>query len=1527
MQKQHKKIWRRILVAAGCIVATPIVLFLLLAILIYIPPVQNFAVRKVAAGLSESLGMSVGVERVRLAFPLDLAVHNVLAATPSDTVLDLRALRLSVPLRPLFSGRIDVDGFEIYDAKVNTLDLIPDTHVQGRVGELAASAHGIDLARELVRLDKVSLRKADVSVALSDTAAKDTTTSTARWRIDVDKADIADTRFRLSMPGDSMRLSGNIGEAALRGIVLETGPGNYGLRSLFLAKTSLAYDLPYEPAQPKGLDANHIALTNLYLKTGAASYDSCGTLRLDLQRIALQERSGLAVSDLSGQVYMDSLRLSVPALRFATPHSRLDAGIEFDRRALRAGNLGKMKFNVDASFGAEDIRTALTGFVDEATIKSYPSKPLLLTATAMGNMEHFTLESLAASLPGILQLKAHGYGKNLADQRRSGRVWLDARTGSLAAVRSLLPKDLRQSIDLPDGMSLRGYGAMSGTRYEADAALLCGGGTLGVKAAYNERGDAYNVKASAKSFPIASFVKGIGGDRLTADASASGAGFDFMSVRSRLKAAANVEHLVLNGIDLSKISLDANLERGEAEAAFRAANPHVSGSGTLAAHLAPGDLTANLKAALEEVDLRALGATKDTLLLGVNIDVNARADKKFTAYGAEGSLRNIVFTDSKRSAMAKDIVFDAALSPDTTHAAVSAGDLYLYFDTGHSLDEITAAVSQITSEAERQMAARDLDFNSLKTLFPTLSFRLDAGRDNPLANIVRLKGYQMSSARLRLDTSPLVGMTGRLRLGTLVTSGLQVDTIDMELGQDTAGLVLDGFVRNDHKKNPVKFESRLNAFVHRDDMGARFQFFNKEGVKGVDLGVRAAIAEGGMNVSLFPENPVIAFRNFKVNRDNLIYLGRDKSIRANVDLLADDGTGLKLYGEPVDSANDLTFSLNHVNMAELSNVLPYMPKLAGLFSGDFHLTDSRTEGFSAMASMEVAQFAYEGVALGDVGVEAIYLPKQGGEHHASAFVSSNGTEVLAAEGTYFDRDGGSFEGDARLYDFPLQLVNGFLVGTDVALAGTAGGELAVKGTLDKPVVNGSLDLDSTHIYSDVYGFDLRTDERAVQIKDSRLVFDRYNLYSTGKNPLVLNGTLDMSNLSRIGMNFDLMGENFELINTKRKRQSMIFGKVYTDVNATMRGTLDNLFIRGNLYVRDRTDVTYILKDSPLTVDDRLHDLVTFTSFEDSAAAEVAPPAPESTFDMSIGVTVNDAARFHCNLSEDGQNYVDIEGGGNLTMRMTQQNETRLTGRFTINSGEMKYSLPVIPLKTFTLVQGSYIEFTGDMMNPTLNITAKERMKAVVSDGDQSRSVAFDVGVAITKPLNDMGLEFVIEAPEDLAVTNQLASMSREQRGKAAVTMLATGMYLTDESMMNGSGFKASNALNAFLQSEIQNIAGSALKTVDLSIGVESGTSEMGTETTDYSFKFAKRFWGDRISVIVGGKVSTGEDATNSAASIIDNISVEYRLDKSSSRYVKMFYDRDTRDPLEGQLTKTGVGLVLRRKTDKLGELFIFKKKK
>lgn len=188
----------------------------------------------------------------------------------------------------------------------------------------------------------------------------------------------------------------------------------------------------------------------------------------------------------------------------------------------------------------------------------------------------------------------------------------------------------------------------------------------------------------------------------------------------------------------------------------------------------------------------------------------------------------------------------------------------------------------------------------------------------------------------------------------------------------------------------------------------------------------------------------------------------------------------------------------------------------------------------------------------------------------------------------------------------------------------------------------------------------------------------------------------------------------------------------------------------------------------------------------------------------------------------------------------------------------------------------------------------------------------------------MGLEFTLEAPEDMNVQNELVSMSVEQRGRLAVTMLATGMYLANN---NANSFSTSNALNAYLQSEISKISGKALSTIDLSIGMENSTSASGSNQTDYSFQFAKRFWGNRISVIVGGKVSTGQDAENTGQTLIDNVSIEYRLDNSATRYVKVFYDKSYESLLEGEITEMGAGLVLRKKTNRLGELFLFNKKK
>ena len=1520
-----KKPIKKALKWLGITVATPIALFLLLAILLYIPPVQNFAVHQVANYLSGNLGMDVRIDKVRLAFPLDLAVHHMTAVEKGDTLLNADRLRLNVKLMPLFEGRADVDGFELYGLVIDTKSYISDTRIKGHAGQLTAAAHGVDWEKELVNLDHARLHDADIYVTLSDTAKKDTTESKAKWNIAVKKVDIERSKVHLQMPGDSMRIYANLGRAALRGGAFDTGRNYYAVKALQLQDCDVNYDIPYiKPVA--GIDPNHIAVKRLTLMLDTLSYNNEGVLRAGLRGLTLHEKCGLDVTRLSGSVYMDTTQLRLPALRLRTPASRIDADVAFDFKAFSAGKGGHCQAMVDASIGYDDIRTLATGYVDKAYLRALPHKPLAIKGTVSGNIDHLRLPSLTLNMPGVLQASANGYTNYVTKDWRNGKFNFNLRTKSMAAVRQLMPASLKQSINVPDGLSLRGKAAFNGSRYDADIKAGIGRGSLAAKAKLDVKRETYKVVATAHQLPIASIVRGVPVGPFSGSLRASGSGWDVMSPRASLTADAKVNALSYERYPLGGISVKANLRGGKAVAHFEADNPLLQGNGHIEALLGRHNYEVAVKASLPNLDLKKLGVTTDTLYFGTDIDIKATANKAFTTYALSGSIANNHFTTQRMSAMAKDILFDLATSRDTTTANISAGDLRLRLGAKGDIPHLGTHLARFANELQKEAKTYNIDQERLKTYLPVMAFYLDAGRDNPLYNIARMKGYSFSSAYVNLNTDPHVGMTGDARMGALNVGALLLDTIDTHIFQDSTGVQMRGLVKNG-KKNPNPLEVRMRSYVMRSGAGIELSYYDSEGERGVDVGLQAALVDGGLNIHLYPENPVLAYRNFKVNKDNYIFLGKDNSIRADVDLLADDGTGLKIYGEPKDSVNDLTVSVNQVNLGELSAVLPYMPKLSGMLSGDVHVTDdSQHKQLSAMASLTADNFKYEDMPLGNVGIDAVYLPKTGGEHHASAFISSNGEEVLACNGTYFDRDGGTFEGDAQLHDFPLQMLNGFMAGTDVALKGIAGGDLRMNGSLDKPVINGSLDLDSAHIYSDVYGFDLRTDERALDIKDSRIIFSDYRLFSTGKEPMVLNGTFDMSDFERMRMDFAMRAKNFELINTRKKAQSMLFGKVYANYVGTLKGTTDNLSLRGKLEVLDRTDVTYILKDSPLSVDDRLHDLVQFTNFKDSTQTAQPEKAVDGGMDITMGISISDAAIFHCNLSDDGQSYVKLEGGGDMTLRMTQQGDMRMTGLFTTNSGEMKYQLPVIPLKTFQIVQGSYVQFTGDVMNPTLNIAAKERTKAVVTEDDKQRSVAFDVGVKITKPLNDMGLEFTIEAPEDLNIQNQLASMSAEQRGKAAVTMMATGMYMTDETMMSGSGFKANNALNAFLQSEIQNIAGSALKTIDINLGVESGTSQTGTSTTDYSFQFAKRFWGNRISVIIGGKVSTGADATNSAESFINNVSVEYRLDQGATRYVKAFYDRDTQDPLEGQLTKTGAGLVLRRKTDKLGELFIFRNK-
>jgi hypothetical protein len=456
--------------------------------------------------------------------------------------------------------------------------------------------------------------------------------------------------------------------------------------------------------------------------------------------------------------------------------------------------------------------------------------------------------------------------------------------------------------------------------------------------------------------------------------------------------------------------------------------------------------------------------------------------------------------------------------------------------------------------------------------------------------------------------------------------------------------------------------------------------------------------------------------------------------------------------------------------------------------------------------------------------------------------------------------------------------------------------------------------------SEPYGVALRFSNDPVRIVGSHLSLKDYELYAYNNNPLKMNGSVDFSDLDHINLNMRLSGNNIQIINARETPKSIAFGKGYVNMFGLLQGEVDHLRMRGRVEVLPTTDLSYVLRDSPLTTDNQLDELVKFTDFTDTTAVVITRPAP-SGFNMDMTVDVTNGTHLMAYLNADHSNYVDIMGGGTLRMQYNNVDDLQLRGKLTLNSGKMKYSLPVIPLKTFTIKDGSYIEFTGDPYNPRLDITATETVKAPVSnDQGIGQSKTFECGVEVTQTLQNMGVKFLLDA-EDQQIQEELNTMGPEQRGKLAVSLLATGMYMADG---NTNSFSMNSALSAFLNSQINDITGRALRTVDLSVGFDNAMDATGRSHMDYSFKFAKRFWNNRLKVSVGAKVSTGSEINDQNQSFFDNFDLEYRLDDKASKYLTGFFKNNVYDWLDGYTQKYGIGFTWRRKLQTLGDLFRFK---
>ena len=891
------------------------------------------------------------------------------------------------------------------------------------------------------------------------------------------------------------------------------------------------------------------------------------------------------------------------------------------------------------------------------------------------------------------------------------------------------------------------------------------------------------------------------------------------------------------------------------------------------------------------------------------------------AHKLEALLNDLTIRTSKKTYRPEDLVMDILTNRDTTRAHIYSGNLELDFAAQGGYESLVSQAGKIADELTRHQDELIIDGNGLRELLPVMSVHLRSGNDNPVSNFLRFNGIDFKQLSLDLKSSPAEGLQSQGHIYSLVYDSLRIDTIRYDISQDDQRLNFTASVQNNKRNPQFVFRTLFNGYLEGNKAGLSAQFYDGKEQLGIDASVKAEMSDSGICVRLEPYKQLLGYKSFNINDDNFLFFARNNRISSKLDLIADDGTGLKMYSEDSDPdmLQDLTVSLNKLDLGRLSDVIPYMPHIGGLLNGDYHVMLDKDQRLSLVSDMSVQNMTYEHSPMGNIGSEFVYLQGEGSAHRVEALFTQNDKLIGQLNGTYYDDETPRIDATFEMKETPLDLVNGFVPDQLLGLEGTAEGKLSITGTTSRPDVNGEIYLNSSYLVSVPYGMRLRFDNDPVRIVGSKLLLENFTVYAHNDNPLNIMGQVDFSNLERIMVDLRMRARDYQIIGEKENNKSVAYGKAYVNVDGTIKGLIDNLVMKGKLDVLGKTDMGYILRDSPLTTDNHLDELVKFRDFTDTTTTNIQRPQITG-FTMDMSLNVSNGAHIMAYLNADHSNYIDLTGGGNLRMQYNVMDGIMLNGRYTLSNGKMKYSLPIIPLKTFTIQDGSYLEFHGDVMNPQLNITAEEEKKATVTGTNGvGRSVKFICGIMITRTLQNMGLEFTLDAPEDLTLHNELQNMSIEQRGKLAVTMLTTGMYLADG---NTESFSMNNALSSFLNSEINQITGSALRTLDLSFGIDNSTNEHGGIHTDYSFQFAKRFWNNRLKISIGGKVSTGASVQSQQnRSFFDNVTFEYRLDDTANKYVTLFYNNNAYDWLDGYTEEYGAGFVWKKTIQNFSDLF------
>ena len=1567
---------------AGWTIGILLLLLVLLPLSLYIPWVQNVVKDYACRWASRETGMDISVGRILVKFPLDVSLDDVLIVEQNgDTMLRAGNLTADVAFGPLLRKQVHISEAELTEARYKLSTADSSLHLAVDVDGCVVKGGVVDLARNRVDVADGALHGGNVTLNYLPYKKEHDpdTTSAAPWRITARHLTLDDVDYAMQMQPTIDGMTAHVGHAELGDGLVDTGAHSVVARYLHVDSSRVDYEYPsevfardYAARHPVPPDTIHhpndtvpwtVRADSLRLSNSSARYALKGAkparpnafdpkvievdginvavdefstrgadVRGHVRELAARERSGLQVHSGSGDVDWNEQGVDLHGMKVKTMLSDLALDAHVDRAMLEGKPQGKLRLTTNSKVALQEVEKLLPEYAP--LLKDIPkNSPVTVTGDVRGNASRVDIGTLTATMPRYAKATVSGSIVNPMDnKRRSGDIAIDARFDNIDFVKpTLMDKATQRQVNLPP-MSLKGRAHLAGENISADGMMTLATGKVVGKGSFNSRSQAYDVDATFDHFPVKAVLPMADVKELTGRVRARGDGFDFSRPSTDINADVDLTSITYAGHRYDNLRARLNYNAGNLNGNLLSHNDNcdlnVDFNGIIDGQHYVGDA----QGTINDLDLRAFklydGKCEGKTRFAGRFDIDL-AQKR---YNGNVTLTDLDWTVDDNRFVAHETTANFNADDDETHITLDNEDNHLNLDAQVGLEAFVQSMQHVSKLATEQFRERSLNIDTLQHSLPPFQFQAKLGRDGLVQRFLERYDMDFRSAECTMGND-VDNVNADLILTGFTHGSTLIDTLTFHAYELEEYLAFNAHMGN--RRGTMDEFAQVD--IEGGAIGSTIDFLvtqhNIDKEMGYRLGCNATLTDTAVNMRFFPEQPVIGYKQWTVNNDNILsYNYHTRMIDANLKLAHDESLIQVITDRaPGATSEVMRVDLANVRIQEWTRFVPNMPKMTGVVNADFDLSfDGKNLSGTSLAN--VKSFTYDGQRIGDFALNTTFgLDPSTSSTRVNSKLLIDGSEVAVALGALNDSTATSpLNVQLNLARFPLRKVSPFIPGNYLRLRGYANGSLSLTGSLDAPLLSGTVTGDSAFLSLPRYGMSLALPSTPINVNNNVIRFDDYRLMGLNNQPVLLNGTFDMQDITSPVIDLTARGRNVQFMNSEQRRLSDLFGKGFANIDASARTRGNTLNINADLTLLAGSNITYVMHDEVSTLKNRVDEkMVTFVNLRDSLNEDnVLRTAAAKSMSTSIVATVDveQGAKINVFLNDEGSNNAVVDGSGRLRYALDFAGKETVTGSYVIESGNVVYQPPLISKKNFKINSGSSLTWTGDMLNPQLALTGTERVKTGVSNDSGSRLVEFLLTAHVGGTLSNINLTFDMSAENDAEVQGELQSLNSAQLSQSAINMLLYGSYSTTNSMGNFTGVAAGNALYSFLQSQLNAWAAKSLNgIIDLSFGITQfeGTRSGNVETS-YSYRLSKSLFDDRFKIVVGGEYSTDAKADEIGLNLISDISLEYSLNRSGSKYLRLFRHTGNESILEGQVTKMGVGFVMKRKIAKLGRMFGYK---